>query len=166
MASLEKQLTKTSQYVKEHADELQDIQANLDNLEQYSSKNSLEFYGIPDKVNMTTDQVLCKFAQAIGIEIQEDNIEISHRIGRKRGYKPVLVKFITHKVKSKIYKARTNLKAVSVQSLFPGSSVTSKNFRNQLLRLKGRTAGPQETPEQRTRLTSVCIIICCCVFFL
>ena len=124
MASLEKQLTKTSKYVKEHTNELQDIQANLDNLEQYSRKNSLEFHGIPDEVNTPTDQVLCKIAQAIGVEIQEDDIEISHQIGRKRGYKPVLVKFVTHKVKSKIYKACTNLKAVSVQSLFPGSCVT------------------------------------------
>ena len=63
IASLEKQLTKTSKYAKEHADELQDIQVNLDNLEQYSRKNSLEFHGIPDKVNMPTDQVVCKIAE-------------------------------------------------------------------------------------------------------
>ena len=122
IASLEKQLTKTSKYVKEHADELQDIQVNLDNLEQYSRKNSLEFHGIPDEVNMPTDLVVCKIARAIGVEIQENDIEISHRIGRRRGDKPVLAKFVSHKVKSRIYKARTNLKAVSVQSLFPGSS--------------------------------------------
>jgi len=134
IASLEKQLTKTSKYVKEHADELQDIQVNLDNLEQYSRKNSLEFHGIPDEVNIPTDQVVCKIAQAIGVEIQEDDIEISHRIGRKRGDKPVLAKFVSHKVKSKIYKARTNLKAVSVQSLFPGSSVSS---------VRGTTARPK-----------------------
>lgn len=125
IASLEKQLTKTSKYVKEHADELQDIQVNLDNLEQYSRKNSLEFHGIPDEVNMPTGQVVCKIAQAIGVEIQENDIEISHRIGRKRGDKPVLAKFVSHKVKSRIYKARTNLKAVSVQSLFPGSSISA-----------------------------------------
>ena len=125
MASLEKQLTETSKYVKEHADELQDIQVNLDNLEQYTRKNSLEFHGIPDEVNRPTDQVVCKIGQAIGVEIQEDDIEISHRIGRKRGDKPVLAKFVSHKVKSKIYKARTNLKAVSFQGLFSGSSVSS-----------------------------------------
>ena len=130
IASLEKQLTKTSKYVKEHTDELQDIQVNLDNLEQYSRKNSLEFHGIPDEVNMPTDLVVCKIAQAIGVEIQENDIEISHRIGRKRGDKPVLAKFVSHKVKSRIYKARTNLKAVSVQSLFPGfsSSVLSETM--------------------------------------
>ena len=79
IASLEKQLTKTSKYVKEHADELQDIQVNLDNLEQYSRKNSLEFHGIPDEVNMPTDLVVCKIARAIGVEIQENDI------GRRRG---------------------------------------------------------------------------------
>ena len=57
IASLEKQLTKTSKYIKEHADELQDIQVNLNNLKQYSRKNSLEFHGIPDEVNMPTDQL-------------------------------------------------------------------------------------------------------------
>ena len=124
IASLEKQLTKTSKYVKEHADELQDIQVNLDNLEQCSRKNSLEFHGIPDEVNMSTDQVVCKIAQAIGVETQENDIEISHRIGRKRGDKPVLAKFVSHKVKSRIYKARTNLTAISVQSLFPGPSIS------------------------------------------
>ena len=67
---------------------------------------------------MPTDQVACKITQAIDVEIQENDIEISHRIGRKRGDKPVLAKFVSHKVKSRIYKARTNLKAVSVQSLF------------------------------------------------
>ena len=54
---------------------------------------------------------MCKIAQAIGVEIKENDIEISHRIGRKRGDKPVLAKFVSHKVKSRIYKARTNLKA-------------------------------------------------------
>ena len=75
VVSLEKQLTKTSKCVKEHADELQDIQVNLDNLEQCSRKNSLEFQGIPDEVNTPTDQVVCKIAQAIVVETQEDDIK-------------------------------------------------------------------------------------------
>ena len=99
-------------------------------MEQYSRKNSLEFHGIPDEVNMCTDQVVCKIAQAIGVEIQENDIEISHRIGRKRGDKPVLAKFVSHKVKSRIYKARTNLKAISVQSLFPGPGSELCNNQN------------------------------------
>ena len=60
---------------------------------------------------MPTDQVVCKIAQA--------------RIGRKSRVKPVLAKFESRKIKSKIYKARANLKTVSVQSLFSGSFVSS-----------------------------------------
>ena len=147
IASLEKQPTKTSKYVKEHANELQDIQVQINNLEQYSRKNSLEFNGSPDEVNMSTDQVVCNIAQAIGVEIQEDDIEILHRIGRKIGHKPVLAKFASHKVKSKIYKARTNLKAVSVQSLFPGSSVSS--MRETTARPKGIYINENLTPYRK-----------------
>ena len=92
-------------------------------MEQYSGKNSLEFCGIPDDVNLSTYQVVCKIAEALGVEIQEDDIEISHRIKRKRGGNSVLAKFVNHKVKSKVYKARTNLKNVYLPDLFPGCSV-------------------------------------------
>ena len=69
---------------------------------------------------MSTDQVVCKIAEAVGVKIQEDYIEISHRIKRKEGNKPVLAKFVSHKIKSKVYKARINLKNVSAPDLFPG----------------------------------------------
>lgn len=100
-------LSKTNSYVKQHANELQDIQIAIDKMEQYSRKTSLEFCGIPKKVDMLTDQVVCKIAEAIGEQIWEDDIEISHRIKRKRGVRPILAKFVSHKVKLKVYKART-----------------------------------------------------------
>ena len=51
VASLEKELKKANKTVKEHSEDIID----LDNLEQYSRKNSLEFCGIPDNINMSTD---------------------------------------------------------------------------------------------------------------
>lgn len=120
VASLEKKLRKANETVKEHSEDIIDLQVSLDNLEQYSRKNSLEFCGIPDNINMSTDQAVCKIAQAVGVELEEDEIEISHRIKQKRGSKPILAKFISHKTKSKIYKARTQLRSVSIPSVFPG----------------------------------------------
>ena len=38
-----------------------------------------------------------------------EDIEISHKLNRK-GVKPIIVKFQNHKVKSRLYKARTKLK--------------------------------------------------------
>ncbi|KAL9983775.1 hypothetical protein ACROYT_G006002 [Oculina patagonica] len=88
-------------------------------MEQYSRKNSLEFCGVPDDINMSTDQAVCKIAQAIGVEIKEDDIEISHRIKTKHGNKPILAKFCNHKIKSKVYKARTQLRSTTISSIFP-----------------------------------------------
>ena len=100
--------------MKEHSEDLIDFQVNLDNLEQYSTKKSLEFCGIPDNINRSNDQAVCAIAQAVGVEIKEDDIEISHRIKQTNGNK-----FKSHKTKSKIYKARTQLRSVNISSIFP-----------------------------------------------
>ena len=120
VASLEIKVSKTSSYVKEHSEELEELQISLDNLEQYSRKNSLEFCGFPEDIDMSTEQIVCKIAEAVGVPIKEDDIEISHWVKRKRGDKLVLAKFINHKIKSRLYKARTKLKNVSVGDIFLG----------------------------------------------
>lgn len=119
VASIEKKLNKVNENVQDHSEDITDLQINLDNLEQYSRKNSLEFCGVPDDINMSTDQAVCKIAQAIGVEIKEDDIEISHRIKQKQGNKPILAKFCSHKIKSKVYKARTQLRSITISSIFP-----------------------------------------------
>jgi len=50
VASLKKKLAQTSKHVQEHAEELEELQIRLDNLEQYLRKNSLEFCGIANEV--------------------------------------------------------------------------------------------------------------------
>lgn len=86
---------------------------NLDDLEQYSRKSPLEFDGILD-IEMPTDEVICKIAQKIGVQMEEYDIDISHRIKRKKGDKPILARFANSQTKSKLYKARINLKGVTV----------------------------------------------------
>ena len=71
---------------------------------------------------MSTDQVVCKVAKAVRVKVQEDDIEISHRIKQKEGNKPVLAKFLSHKIKSKVYKSRINSKIGPLQIFFPGAS--------------------------------------------
>ena len=90
---LEKELTKITIYVKQHTNELQDIQIAIDNMPQYSRKTSLEFCGILKEVDMSMDQVVCKIAEVISVQIQDDAIYVSHRIKRKQGERPILAKF-------------------------------------------------------------------------
>lgn len=87
VVSLEKELTKVHSNIKQHTDELQDIQIAIDNKEEYSRKTSLEFCVILEEVDMFTDQVV-----VADVHIQEDDIEI-------------LPKFVSHKAKLKAYNA-------------------------------------------------------------
>ena len=79
---------------------------------------------IPENIGMTTDEVVCKVAAAVGVQIAPENIEISHRLHRKKGIKPIIAKFPNHKDKAKLYKARVQLKHLTLSSLFPNYSAT------------------------------------------
>jgi len=55
---------------KQQKSDIEDLQVNLDELEQYTRKNSLEFHSIPEDVDITTDEIVCKMAQAVGVEME------------------------------------------------------------------------------------------------
>ena len=46
---------------------------------------------------------------ALNVDVNPEDIEISHKLNRK-GVRIIIVKFQNHKVKSRLYKARTKLK--------------------------------------------------------
>ena len=96
-----------------------------DHLEQYTRKNSLEIHGIPQEAYETTEEVVLKLANALNVPVSPQDIEICHKLGRK-GAKPIIVKFVSHKVKTNLYKARTKLKNVSFSSLFPASTAATR----------------------------------------
>jgi len=50
-----------------------------------------------------------KLAEALEVPVLSQDIEISHKLPSK-GPKPIVVKFVSHKVKTSLYKARTKLK--------------------------------------------------------
>ena len=42
------------------------------------------------------DGIVCKVAEAIGVELECDDIEIAHRFNIKKGTKTIVVKFVSH----------------------------------------------------------------------
>ena len=119
VASLELELGRVKKASKQQKSDIEDLQVNLDELEQYTRKNSLEFHGIPEDVGIPTDEIVCKVAQAVGVEMEPEKIKISHRLNRKKGIKPIIAKFANHKDKAKCYKARIRLKDVTLSTIFP-----------------------------------------------
>ena len=61
-----------------------------------------------------------KLAEALQVPINPVDIEISHKLYRK-GNKPIIVKFVSHKTKISLYKARINLRNMKLPNLFPGT---------------------------------------------
>ena len=103
-------------------EELYDLQ---DALEQYTRKQLLEIHGIPESAYTSTEDAVLKVAQALDVPTAADDIDISHKLNGK-GEKPVLVKFTSHKAKTKLHKKRACLKHVKIADLYPEASAATR----------------------------------------
>ena len=128
---IESELTSAKKTVNEQEEEIAELYELQDSLEQYTRKNSLEIHGIPENAYTTTEEVVLKLAEALNVPVNPHDIEISHKLKRKSN-KPIIVKFVSHKVKTNLYRARTKLKNVSVSSLFPSLSAAGRAGSNRI----------------------------------
>ena len=53
---------------------------NINDLEQYSRRECLEIRGIPVTQDESTDEIVGKVGEIIGVDIDADDISISHRL--------------------------------------------------------------------------------------
>ena len=118
------------------------FEAKIDNLEQYSRRNCLIFTGCQEKqtksqldthehnVNEQTDQeeentdeiILDVFRNMMGMRISIDEVERTHRLGRKvninstredgplKSGRPVIIKFSTYRKRQEIFSNKKKLK--------------------------------------------------------
>ena len=120
-ATTEKALAAAINKTDEQQEEIAELYELQDRLEQYTRKNSLEIHGIPEEAYNSTEDVVLKLAGVLEVPVAPQDIEISHKIKTKSG-KAIIVKFISHKVKTTLYRARTKLKNIKLSDLYPGSS--------------------------------------------
>lgn len=124
-AATEKELDDAKKRINEQQEEIAELYDLQDRLEQYTRKNSLEFPGIPESAYNSTEEAILKVAEALEVPVNSDDIEISHKLNT-RGNKAIIAKFISHKAKTNLYRARTKLKHVKLADLFPDSSYATK----------------------------------------
>ena len=123
-----KELNNTKKVLQDQEDETQNLWFSLDSLEQYTRKNSLEFHGIPECLYANAQDVVISVAKKIDVDIEEDDIEIVHKLQRKKGNKPIIAKFCSHKTKAKIYRERSKLRNVKVSDIFPHYSPADESL--------------------------------------
>ena len=121
--SLKTKLQQTKGKLQKQVEEADNLYTALDDLEQYTRKNSLKIHGIPDDCYSSTEEVVLKLAAVLNVNVNPSDIEITHKL-KQRGNNssPVIVKFISHKVKTSLHKERVKLRNVKVSDVFPGYS--------------------------------------------
>ena len=82
-----------------------------------------------------TNNIVIKVAEKVGVQIVEENISVSHRLPISKSYKgqgrttemaPIIVKFVRHDIKEKFYRARKQLKDLTIRDI--GYSATNRIF--------------------------------------
>ena len=119
--ALVSQLEQARKKLRDQEEETTRLWAEQDELEQYSRKNSLEIHGLPENVYSSTEEAVFKLAGALNVEMSVSDIELSHKL-RRKGKTFIIAKFVSHKVKTRLYKERTKLKDIRIASVFPSFS--------------------------------------------
>lgn len=123
--ALENELFAARNKIDEQEEEIAELYQLQDNLEQYTRKQSLEICGIPAGAYASTEEAVLKIASALDVTMTAEDINISHQI-KSNGAGTILVKFQSHKAKSRLYKARTKLKNLRLTDIFTDVSTATR----------------------------------------
>lgn len=95
------------------------LERKYDQLEQYTRRNSLRIYGIPESTEEDTSKlVLQLFREKMKLDIILSHIDRSHRIGvkdnKKTKSRAIIVKFVSYQSKNLIFKNKKVLKGTGI----------------------------------------------------
>ena len=93
---------------------LQTQHFDLDRQEQYSRKDSVRIYSIPEAEDeRETNDIVVKLAKDIGVNITTADLSVNHRLGRRgRGGKPrtIIAKFVRRQCKTDVMRNKKRLR--------------------------------------------------------
>ncbi|XP_077978266.1 uncharacterized protein LOC144433778 [Glandiceps talaboti] len=126
-----KQLQSLRNENKDLKDKLANTTKEVNELHQYTRRNTLEISGIPEDGNEDTDNIVVKVAEIVGVNVSPDDIDISHRLPQRpsrqsngqRKPATIIVKFVRRSLRNKLYSSRKNLKGKTTRNI----GVTSNN---------------------------------------
>ena len=114
---LQQQLAAKDETIKTLEERVIKLEVDSDAVEQYSRRANLQIRGIAEcNDGEDTDQLVLNIINDnMGLVVERDDIEQSHRLGRKtdgngRPRRPVIVRFTTERLRDDVLKARTKLK--------------------------------------------------------
>ncbi|KAL8577764.1 hypothetical protein ACOMHN_001633 [Nucella lapillus] len=99
------------------------LQDRVDELEQYGRRNSIRITSVPEAQGESTEEVVKTIFKAVDVQITDDMIDRTHRVGRKSSEadarsRPILVKCTSYRHKSLLMAAKKRSINQSIKSLF------------------------------------------------
>ena len=116
---LEEQVKASKKELEDMEQRLDEVEAKHDDLEQYTRKFNLVIHGIPEREEEDNIENVIKLGKLLEVNLSSGDIDIVHRMKTKSKDKPrpIIARFSNYNAKSKLYKARLNLRNVDLQDL-------------------------------------------------
>ncbi|KAL8583195.1 hypothetical protein ACOMHN_053708 [Nucella lapillus] len=101
------------------------LKDKVDELEQYGRRNCFRLSGIPESPDESTDAIVKSVAQSISVNVTDDMIDRSHRVGAKPAGpgagapRPILVRMTSYRYKRRQMSEKKNLSQVEPKKVFP-----------------------------------------------
>ena len=125
------QIEKLNSVIEKQAVSLNNLKLEMNEIQQYSRRNCLKIYGVPENKGENTDKVVCSLAsEHLDIILTEEDLDRSHRVANRVGQnsssnaeganskkkKPraIIVKFCSYRKRSAILRARRLLKGTGM----------------------------------------------------
>lgn len=131
--SLKHEWEDTVDKINELQNKYNDIEDMLDEQEQYSRRNCLVVYGVPETDHENTNNIAMGIIKNnLNIDVRPGDIDRSHRLGPKsneRG-KPrgIIIKFAHYNIRDLVYKAKKRLKGTTPK-IYILESLTAKRVK-------------------------------------
>jgi hypothetical protein len=125
-----KKLKSTRQFTQQTA--LLNKYAN-DQVEQYTRRDNLRLFGIPEEDHEDLEQKIIEIAKSINVDLCKDDFSVAHRLGPKTGpgsgkHRAIIVRFVRRKKRNELLANKKHLKNHTTK-IFIAEDLTSLKLR-------------------------------------
>lgn len=118
MEEAEKDVKKLHNLVESQQEQLDILKRTNNDLEQYSRRNCVRIFGIPEHRGEDPDQLVINdvFRKHLNLDISVANIERCHRVGKMASdkHRALIVKFCSYRVRRQVIASRRKLKGTKI----------------------------------------------------
>ena len=129
----DEKITQLEKTIENLVEKQKSLSSEIDDLEQYSRRNCLVLHGVNESNDENTNEIIIKtFSEELGVEIKEDDLGKSHRLGKpkRKDNKPrlIIVMFARYAVRRKIF--MNNIMKLKGKQLLITESLTSSRMQS------------------------------------